>query len=74
MKGTLKITLGEKDKERRKSALLFLAEQVGAIGRNKEPSISYLMSLIADGAEFGGTEFCELINDALAYAGGIESE
>lgn len=51
MTGRTNITLGENDKERRKTALLLLAEAVGAIGRSGEPSISELMCRLADAAE-----------------------
>lgn len=45
------ITLGTHDTERRKAALLSLAADVGAIGRNGGASISWLMCRLADAYE-----------------------
>jgi hypothetical protein len=46
------LTLGTSETERRKKALQALATVTGTIGRNGEPSISELISRLADAAEY----------------------
>lgn len=48
----LTLTIGVKDTERRKAALLKLAEAVHAIGKTKAASISELVIRLADSADY----------------------
>jgi hypothetical protein len=64
----ISLTLGMHDTARRKAALEQLATSVNAIGRNGAPSISELLSRIADAAEHDLNRTTELVNEVLAIA------
>lgn len=71
---SLTLTLGTHETARRKAALESLCQSIGAIGRNGVPSISEMLSRIADAADHDLNRTAALMSQILAVAAQSEAD